>query len=188
MSSISQQSHWLAKNRIPCTWSQHVGETPFDGLASQVGWGGGTFVIQSLWIELIRCTIKVLTHWLICLVHWIRVMRGVMQIFFRYIWTHSLLKHPNITQLTKVNASGIRHCKICLLYLPISFFNKALKCISQTCSIASSSLGSGTSRHGCWVLFDIICSRHSISAQTKHVSSTICTDQLKTGKLTLRYQ
>ena len=41
MSSMSQQSHWLAKNRIPCTWSQHVGETLFDGLASEVWWGGG---------------------------------------------------------------------------------------------------------------------------------------------------
>lgn len=40
MFSMSQQSHWLAENKIPCTWSQHVGETPFDGLASQVGWGG----------------------------------------------------------------------------------------------------------------------------------------------------
>lgn len=41
MSSMSQQSHWLAKNRMSCTWSEHVGETPFDGVASQVGWGGG---------------------------------------------------------------------------------------------------------------------------------------------------
>ena len=41
MSSMSQQSHWLAKNRIPCTWSQHVGETLFDGLASEMWWGGG---------------------------------------------------------------------------------------------------------------------------------------------------
>ena len=44
MSSMSQQSHWLAKNRIPCTWSQHVGETTLDGLESQVGWGGGGWV------------------------------------------------------------------------------------------------------------------------------------------------
>ena len=75
MSSMSQQSHWLAKNRMSCTWSEHVGETPFEGVASQVGLGGelgwkpysflfcfGAFVIQSLWIEPIRCTIKVLTH------------------------------------------------------------------------------------------------------------------------------
>ena len=112
MSSMSQQSHWLAKNRIPCTWKRACWRNPI-WWSSISKWGGGrlgwrpysflfcfgAFVIQSLWIEPIRCTIKVLTHWLICLVHWIRVMRGVMQIFFRYIWTHSLLKHPNITQL-----------------------------------------------------------------------------------------
>ena len=41
MSSMSQQTHWLAKNRILCTWSQHVGGTPCDGLASRGGGGGG---------------------------------------------------------------------------------------------------------------------------------------------------
>ena len=51
MSSMSQQSHWLAKNRMSCTWSEHVRETPFDGVASQVGLGrGGRTWVETLFI------------------------------------------------------------------------------------------------------------------------------------------
>ena len=76
MSSMSQQTHWLAKNRMLCTWSQHMLEEPHVMDFHREGGGGGgvvetlfpfSFFIQSLWIQLrnqslldqfnIRCTI-----------------------------------------------------------------------------------------------------------------------------------